>query len=311
MPVSKELVMTVGNWLSCGWRPGPPVRRSGVRGLLSFGANLTLFNVATYLTRSVDRVLIGRFSGATMLGLYDTANRLVLLPLQQFNTPLTSVAVPTLSRLTDQPERFRAYYRRGVMLVVAAGMPLVAFLFVAAERAVPALLGQQWIDSVPIFRALAPAAYFGTFSVATAWVFVSYGQTRRQLKWGIFASVVTLIGFAIGIRWGAIGVALAFSTVVVALRIPAAVYCFKEAPTTITDLGSALWRPMIASLAAAAALYGLQTRWQPELPQLTLLLLDFVAYATFYILIWVALPRGVRSAKDLITIARELRPGSQ
>ncbi|MFH1754544.1 MAG: oligosaccharide flippase family protein, partial [Candidatus Latescibacterota bacterium] len=48
IPMVRETVAMLGMWICCGWRPGKPVRSSGVRALVSFGAHLTGFNIVNY-----------------------------------------------------------------------------------------------------------------------------------------------------------------------------------------------------------------------------------------------------------------------
>ncbi len=307
--VIREIVTTAGVWLACGWRPGRPVRGSGVGSMLTFGAHLTGFNIVNYLARNVDKMLIGWSSGASSLGLYNNAYRILLLPIQQINSPLTSVAVPALSRLQNDPARYRSYYRRGVLLTVTAGMPVVAFLFVVADKAILTILGSQWLDAVPIFRALGPAAFIGAFNVATGWVYVSLGTTRRQLAWGLFASAATVLAYVIALPWGPIGVALSFSIVLTVLRYPSIVYCFRRSHLSVSDLGIAIWRPATASIAAGACLYLASLVFSITAPVGVSLMLDFVLYALFYIIIWIALPRGRQSVRDIAEIVRELKQG--
>jgi len=305
--VVREAAATAAVWAMCRWRPGRPVRRSGVRSLVSFGAHLSGFNILAYVSRNVEKMLIGWYWGAGPVGLYNNADRILLLPIQQINTPLTSVAVPALSRIHGEPDRYRAYYRRGVLLTVTAGMPVVVFLFVAAEKAVLAFLGGQWLDAVPIFRALGPAAFIGTFNVATGWVYVSLGATRRQFHWGLFSTGFTLLAYAIGLPWGPIGVALAFSASLVVLRLPSVLYCFRQTNLTLEDLGTALWRPAFSSIAAGALLFGVGRVLNWSMPLGLSLGFDFLVYSAFYIMVWVGLPGGRRSLALIAGIARELR----
>jgi O-antigen/teichoic acid export membrane protein len=305
--VVRELATTAASWIMCRWRPGRPVRGSGVRPLVWFGAHLTGFNIVNYIARNIQKMLIGWYWGAGPLGLYNNADRILLLPMQQINVPLTSVAVPTLSRIQHEIERYRAYYRRGVMLTVTAGMPVVAFLFVVADKAVLAFLGPQWTEAVPIFRALGPAAFIGTFNVATGWVYVSLGTTRRQFYWGIFATVVTILAYAAALPWGTIGVALAFSASLVLLRPLAVLYCFRGTPLHQGDLWVALWRPTVSSLVAAALLFGFGKFAALDAPLGISLALDFLLYGVLYILVWIGLPGGRRSFGEIAGILREMR----
>lgn len=305
--VVREVAATAAAWALCRWRPGKPVRRAGVRPLVAFGAHLTGFNVVNYVARNVQKMLIGWYWGAGPLGLYNNADRILVLPMNQINVPLTSVAVPALSRIQKDTERYRAYYRRGVMLTVTAGMPVVAFLFVVADKAVLAFLGPQWVDAVPIFRALGPAAFIGTFNVATGWVYVSLGTTRRQFYWGLVATAVTILAYAAALPWGPIGVAAAFSLSLVGLRLPAVLYCFRGTALRQKDLWGALWRPAVSAIASAALLFGFGKVSGLRAPLGVSLALDFLLYGLLYIIVWIGLPGGRRSLAEIAGIMREVK----
>ncbi len=62
-----------------------------------------------FFSRNLDNALIGRFWGSYQLGLYAKAYQMLLLPMEQINAPIASVAVPALSRLADSPERYREH----------------------------------------------------------------------------------------------------------------------------------------------------------------------------------------------------------
>ena len=308
IPAVREVSMMIGVWVACRWRPGRPVRRSGARDLVSFGAHLTGFNVLNYFARNLDKILIGRVNGAAPLGYYNKAYQMLLLPVQQITNPISGVAVPTLSRLQGEPSRYQAYYRRGVFLTVSIGMPVVAFLFVAADKAVLTLLGDQWFDAVPIFRALGPAAYVGTFSMATGWVYLSLARMRRLFAWGVFASVVVALAFVIGIRWGPLGVAYAYSASVIVLFPLALAYCFRGTVVGMGDFIRAIRRPAAASLAAAALLY-LFGRFVPAAMPVGLgLIVDFIVYTILYVAVWIGLPNGRDAAREIVEIGKQLRP---
>lgn len=300
----------VAMWIASGWRPGAPVRGSGVRPFLSFGAHLTAHGLLHRLTRYVAEALIGRFAGSAALGLYSRAYGLLLAPRQNLSSPLADVAVSGLSRLQEQRERYRRYFRRAILPPVFVGMPLVAFLFVAAEEVILTVLGTQWTGAVPIFRWLAPAAFVGTFNAATSWVFISCGRADRQVRWALLSVTLRLVALGIGVRWGVIGVAAAVSLTTVLLRYPQVVYCFRTSPLVPGDLFRVLWRPALASGAAAAALAGLTgfAFTPPEIPALALLV-ALALYAPLYGLAWILLPGGLGILRENASLLRHLRPG--
>jgi len=148
------LTTTLLSWIAETWRPSRPARAAGVRSMLGFGGYLAAFGVVNHFARKADDVLIGWALGARPLGLYSRAYQLLTLPISQLNAPLTGIAAPALSRLADDPVRFRSYFRRALGGLTNLGIPLVLFCVATAESLVLLAFGDQWRDSVDLFRAL-------------------------------------------------------------------------------------------------------------------------------------------------------------
>jgi O-antigen/teichoic acid export membrane protein len=307
MRLTTLIFSTLGVLLACGWRPGRPRLATQIRPLLVLGTHLTSLSVMAYLIRNVDNLLIGWYSGARALGLYTKAYQMLLVPAQQFSTPLAGVAVPTLSRLQLDPQRYNSYYHRSILLSAAIGMPLIAFLFVSADWIVPLLLGSQWVESVPLFRALALAAFISPVDFGSAWIVISLGRTGRQIKWAPFATIFTLIGFFVGIRWGTVGVAMSFSLCRAILLIPKLIYSAEGSPIRWIEVIQNVSRPALAALVAAAALFALTRQLSLAAHGLAGLALGCLFFGLMYIGIWLALPGGRRTLWSLISLVRYLR----
>ena len=296
---------TVGAWVACGWRPGLVLRAQGVRTLLSFGGHLTGLEVVNYLSRNVDSLLLGWWWGTRALGFYDKASQLLLLPVLHVAAPVGSVAFPVLSRLQDEPIRFRAYFERCLLLTLACGMPLVAFLFVTADRVVPFALGARWAESVPIFRAFAPAAFVGPLYSSVAWAMAAMGRTRRQFKWTLLISSATVLAFLCGVPWGAVGVAAAFSLSRVTLLAPTLAYCYKDSPLGWAGLLVTASRPALASALAALTLFLVGGWLSAGVDTALSLAAECILYGLLYLAAWAAVPGGPRALREMIVPARD------
>ncbi|MAX23831.1 MAG: lipopolysaccharide biosynthesis protein [Phycisphaeraceae bacterium] len=294
-------------WIVTGWIPGKMVRGSGVRPMLKFGGFLTGFNLTNHFARNLDNILIGKFAGSVELGLYQKAYTLLMLPINQINAPITSVAIPALSRLQKDPEAFRRYYQRAIGLLVIVGMPVIAFAAAAAKPIILILLGEKWLDAVAIFLALSPAAFIGTFNVATGWVYTSMGTTHRQFRYGIVAAIFTCIGFAIGAHWGPIGVAWSLSINFVLIRYPAVAYCFAGTPLKPRHLGVVLWRPALAAIATGIGTWYAWDRWMGQWNLFAAFFAMAGLFAIMYLLCWLILPGGRQHLIDTVKLLKEIK----
>ncbi len=293
--------------LTSGWRPGPPVRGSGVRPMLAFGANLTGSSFLLRLRISASDILIGSACGAGALGIYSKANKLLMLPVQQIRGPLFSVAVPVLSRLQNQPERFRLYFLKMVEIMGTLGIPMVAFAAVDVENIILTMLGGQWVESIVIFRALIPAALVGTMCAGGGPVFVALGRTDKQLRANTWASIVLLACVATGIVWGTLGVAIAFSISACVTAPATLAYALSGSPVRFREFGLVLWRPATAAMAAASiVLLANYFRVMAAIPLFNLLI-DGVLFSVACIACYLSMPGGRHALRESVGLLRSFK----
>jgi hypothetical protein len=143
-PGVSAIVGTVLAFGAVGYRPTAEGSLRESVDLLKFGAKSTGSAMLHNVVRNADNIIIGRASGEAALGQYTMAYRLLLMPIRQINNPLVQVAVPTLSRLQDDPERYRRFYVHALRAATAFGMPLVGLLALLSGHLIPLLLGPGW-----------------------------------------------------------------------------------------------------------------------------------------------------------------------
>lgn len=294
-------------WIACPWRPGLPRPTQGVGSLLKFGGNLTGFNIINYATRNADNVMIGAVWGAAPLGYYSKAYGLLLLPIRQINGPLTAVALPALSRLQNEPERFERFYCRMLQVTAYLAMPLFAMVFVLAEDVVLVVLGGQWLEAIPIFRVLACLAFAQTVQNTTGWVMMAYDRTGRMFRWSFFQGTAAMASFAIGLSWGAYGVAVAAVICGLTMLIPGLLYSYHGTPVSMKSVGRALYRPLSLALWMTAVGAPLRALLSDELVAVRIASVSSasLAAAALLILVW----RSMR--QDLEHAQRTLRKKSE
>jgi O-antigen/teichoic acid export membrane protein len=294
----------IGVWLACSWRPGLPVWKAEIGEMLAFGGNITGFNCVNYFSRNLDNILIGRYWGANQLGLYAKAYQMVLLPTQQINFPITTVALPALSSLQSEPEKYCRFYYKAILTVTTFSMPIIALLFVIADKAVLILLGQQWLSVVPILQFLMPAAFMNTFTVATAWVYQSLGRSDRQFRIGLIMSAIDVLIFLISVRWGSLVLAAAYGLSRPIVWIPNIIYCYQGTPLELKQLAGILYRPVIASITAAVVLISINQYLPNDIDVWLILSVDSLLYSLLYLSIWLIFPDGKTTLLEMLHMVK-------
>lgn len=275
------VLSTSGSWLATGWSPSLYFSFREIKEKLKMGGNFTLGNILNYCARNGDNVLIARVWGEASVAFYAKAYGLLVLPLQQIARPMGQVAVPALSRLQNDPDRYRQFFRKGCLVAFVLQIPFTVFAAFAGREIVLAVLGPAWSSSIPIFWALVPNLFISTTSPATQWVFLSRGDTDRWLKLVAVNSALILVGFAIGVAYGPIGVAAALSIVTCAIRIPSISYCFGPAPLELSDFFPAMVTPTLCSVFAWAVGAAIILLVQVDVPWILLLLKAILFFSVY------------------------------
>lgn len=303
-----DLARGAANWIIARWMPSRGLRatpevRQDVRQMLSYGTGWTGYRVVSWLGQQADRVLVGSLAGPGVLGLYHNARRWAFFPSLQISTALSDVAVSTFSRLREDPDRYRRYWRWGILPSLAIPLPIISYVFVDTHAVVTLLLGSQWLGSVPFLKLMCVAAFFSSISRLSNWVYLSEGTTSRQFKWALVRTAIMLAGIAIGSRWGAMGIAAGFTVATCLLLYPTLAYCLRTSPLEISDILAAAWRPCIASFGASAILAAAMSAVSSPETALVTLSLKLGVFGVAYLALLAALPGG-RSALSEALAAR-------
>jgi O-antigen/teichoic acid export membrane protein len=253
MSISTAAVNAAGVWLAMPWRPGRPRRNSGVRPLLKFGRDLLGFDMVHYFASQADSFLIGWFWGPAPLAFYQKCYVLMMQPVQQIASPFGAVIMPALSRLQSDPARFRRFYLGVLQLTTSLSLPLVCLIALFAREIVLVVLGPAWLDSVPLFRLLAPAAAVTVMTYPWGMLLISLGQTRKYRVTGIACAALVVASFLIGVPFGVRGVALAYSIALCLVLVPSQWFITKDTPITMGDVFQTWVPPFFAAILAAIA----------------------------------------------------------
>jgi PST family polysaccharide transporter len=213
--------------IAAGWLPSWPKRGADMRHFLSFGWNFTGTQVLGYASRNVDTVVIGNRLGAEVLGVYNRAFQLLMLPLVQINAPATTVALPILSKSQDDARRFAELLIRCQAVLLNVVFTLIAVCFAFAPLGVAVVLGDSWDGVVPLFRLLCLAGVFQAAGYVTYWGFLALGLTASHLRFTLVTRPLLIALVLLGSIWGVSGVAASYG-VGVALIWPAGLWWLRK-----------------------------------------------------------------------------------
>lgn len=260
--VTTPATMTASLWLVSRWTPGRPRRDASIRPMLNFGATITMNGLLVYFAYNIDKVLIGRYWGADILGLYSRVYQLINIPASNVNTAAGSVVFPSLSRLQADTRKLSSYFLKAYTLSISLSIPAIVFGAVFAEDVVRIVLGEKWTGAATMFRLLAPAAMVQAIINPLSWLLLSVSLHRRSLWVSLVIAPLVITSVLIGLPYGASGIAAAYSATMVIWFIPHVLWCLRGTMVKPIEFFITTSRPLLAGLFAVLFAYIVQTQLQ-------------------------------------------------
>lgn len=286
--VALPAASSVGAWLAARWLPGRPRRVAGVRSMLHFGGLVTLNIFIMQVAFNLDKVLLGRYWGADVLGVYGRAYQLVSMASEILLSTIGSVAFPALSRIRDDPVLLQGYFLKGYKLVVALALPITGFCIVLAKDIVLVLLGERWESAVTTFTLLSPIILIFALIYPLGWLMYSVGLIRRSITIAAVILPVASVGYVVGLPFGANGVAAGGTAMMALWTIPHLVWCTRGTAISVRQLLRAVRPAFFAAVSSSVMAYaGLFVLNEGASHVLRILLGGSVFLATYvWVLLW-------------------------
>ena len=267
-------------WWASDWRPRWRGSWWDAR-QFRFGGWYTGAAFCFYWAQNVDKWLLAGLLGGTpagraALGMYHQAFNLTLKPVHLVVSPASSVVLPALARLKQDPERLASLGRQVWWLLAAILAPAAVGLALVAEDAFWVLGGARWASAATLLVALSPLVLAqGLINICGSF-FAAVGKTR-PLFCGALVQAIALSGAAVtsltwtlkheltpveSVQWMAQAIAL---TGAVGVTLPYLYYCARVAAIDFHRFLIGLHRIALSVLLMGVAVYAARTLTRPAL----------------------------------------------
>lgn len=137
---------------------------------------------------NLDKLLIGKFLGAEILGYYTIAHTLIIIPLFTINPLVTKVSFPVFSIIQDNMEKMNSYFSKAINLLVTLNFPIYFGMMITAPDFVPLIFGEKWTASVAVIQILSLEALLWTISNPVGSVLLAKGRADLSFKLNVVRS---------------------------------------------------------------------------------------------------------------------------
>jgi PST family polysaccharide transporter len=179
-------------WKVSNWRPRYYINKEIFKSMFQFGSFVSLQNILGWMIVRVDNLFVGRFLGATVLGIYRMGYTYGTLPSQLVGTPFHNVVFPLLCKINRNMQEVREKYLLYIKWISTASIPTgIAYIFVMPYL-VPVLLGNKWLSTIPILQLIALTSMLSSIVGVNAEAYKAIGRPDVMVKFFFLRVVISL-----------------------------------------------------------------------------------------------------------------------
>lgn len=222
--VAQQLTLWVVKFLWVNLNARPRIRRycrpSEVADLFRFGVHSIGSNLADFVARNLDNLIVGGVLGTLALGWYAMAYQIVRVPDLIVSGPLYLYVFTAMSRAANAGDRSPADLAvSAVRLAWTALAPIYVGLAIVAPLAVEVVLGDKWRPSALVMTHLSAAGFGFANCLLLAAIVMGLGRSHLQLRMAALSAVATIAVVATTARFGLEVLSLSLGAAIVAVAL--------------------------------------------------------------------------------------------
>lgn len=195
--VAQQLTLWVCKFLWVNLNARPTIRRycrpREVADLFRFGVHSIGANLADFIARNLDNLIVGGVLGTLALGWYAMAYQIVRVPDLIVSGPLYLYVFTAMSRTAGVVDRSPADLAVSALrLAWTALVPVYVGLAMIAPLAVEVVLGDKWRPAGPVLANLSAAGFGFANCFLMAAIVMGLGRSHIQLRMAALSALATV-----------------------------------------------------------------------------------------------------------------------
>lgn len=210
-----NLVDTIILWCTVKWRPKKLFSFKCVRDLFGYSWKLLMSSLLDTLYANLRSLIIGKIYSTSDLAYYDKGRSWPNLIVENVNTSIDSVLLPTMASVQDDVFRVKSMTRRAIKTSTYVMAPLLMGLAACSVPLTRLILTEKWLPSVPFLIIFCITFMFYPVHTANLNAIKAMGRSDLFLILEIIKKIIGLIALLITapISVMAMGYSLLFTSV--------------------------------------------------------------------------------------------------
>lgn len=207
--LSRSVLLMILITIQSRWLPDFSFSRKSFNGLWKYSANLLTSHSLTKFVEEGVAFIVGKALTPYSLGLFTRGLQFASLPNGIIGSVLSTVMFPALSSYKQNQALFYQAYRKTIIIQSILIPPIYIGLAIISEPLVYLLLGEKWMDVVPVLQIFCFGKSIFSLANTTEHALCSLGYSNIALKQQMYKMLVKLFLILFALRWGLMAVVVA------------------------------------------------------------------------------------------------------
>lgn len=186
-------VDTIILWITVEWRPKKVFSFDRLKMMFSYGWKLLASSVLDTVYNNIRQLIIGKLYSSSDLAFYNKGKQLPELIVNNVNTSIDSVLLPTMSEKQEHKEIVKTMTRRAIKTSVFIMAPLMIGLASTSNNVIKILLTDKWLPTVPYLCIFCISFMFYPIHTANLNAIKAMGRSDLFLKLEIMKKIVGMV----------------------------------------------------------------------------------------------------------------------
>jgi O-antigen/teichoic acid export membrane protein len=191
--LSNTCIDTFILWMTVKWRPKKMFSWSRLKELLSFGWKMLASTLLDTVYNNIRSLIIGKMYSSSDLAYYNQGRQFPNVIVNNINTSIDSVLLPTMASAQDDRIRVKSMTRRAIKTSTYVMAPLMMGLAFCAEPIVRLVLTEKWLPCVPFLRIFCITYMFYPIHTANLNAIKAMGRSDLFMKLEIAKKLVGMV----------------------------------------------------------------------------------------------------------------------
>lgn len=195
--LSNNFIDTIILWLTTKWRPKLMFSFKRLKGLFSYGWKLLVSALIDTGYNQLRNLIIGKVYTSADLAYYTKANNFPSMVINNVNTSIDSVLLPSMSSVQDSKIAVKNMTRRAMKTSTFVIAPLLMGLAACGQSVISILLTDKWLPSYPFMVIFCITYMFYPVHTANLNAIKAMGRSDLFLKLEIIKKAVGIAAILI------------------------------------------------------------------------------------------------------------------